>query len=87
MSPFRLQHAAVTAATGKIITSNEIPSKVYMDLSVEGDEQDQYCHVTIELATVALPKTCHNFVALCQDEHNGYKSTKLFKIEKMLDYA
>lgn len=61
--------------------TTDIPSKVYIDLSVEGEEESRQ-RVAIELASAALPKTCKNFIALCQDEDLGYKSTKLFRVEK-----
>lgn len=54
----------------------------YLDISV-GDDKDTKSQppkrITIELAAAALPKTCHNFISLCQE---GYASSKAFRIEK-----
>jgi len=62
-------------------TSEEKPAtEVYIDLLKEGVKNTH--RIIIELASVALPKTCGNFAALCQDASDGYVSTKLFKIEK-----
>uniref|UniRef100_A0A7S3VFU9 Peptidyl-prolyl cis-trans isomerase n=1 Tax=Chaetoceros debilis TaxID=122233 RepID=A0A7S3VFU9_9STRA len=63
--------------------------KAYLDFEVEdekakGGDSPTIQRVTIELATAALPKTCQNFLALCQKEDEGnltYEGSKVFKIE------
>jgi len=65
--------------------SNKIadkPTTAYIDLKIEGNDDNNAQRIVIDLATAALPKTCGNFAALCQDEAQGYASTKVFKIEK-----
>ncbi len=53
----------------------------YLDIEIGGNANDLK-RVTIELASVALPQTCKNFMALCNEEGaNGYESSKVFKIE------
>jgi cyclophilin family peptidyl-prolyl cis-trans isomerase len=60
----------------------------YLDIAVGEDMKDTTSsitstpppkRITIELAAAALPKTCHNFISLCQE---GYVSSKVFRIEK-----
>jgi len=63
----------------------------YLDIAVGDDDsakdttsqttlsQPTTQRVTIELAAAALPKTCNNFISLCQE---GYVSSKAFRIEK-----
>jgi cyclophilin family peptidyl-prolyl cis-trans isomerase len=64
----------------KVFGLNPTPSKAYLDLNVEGEVAPR--RITIELASTALPKTCENFVSLCQDQSSGYLSSRVFKIEK-----
>ncbi|KAL7520949.1 hypothetical protein ACHAWX_005642 [Stephanocyclus meneghinianus] len=54
-------------------------TEAYLEFSVGGEESQR---VVIELAAEALPKTTENFRLLCQDNHGGYKSTSVYKIEK-----
>lgn len=51
----------------------------YLDLQIMEDQKDTVHRIVIELATAALPKTCENFIKLCQD--GEYKNSKIFKIE------
>jgi cyclophilin family peptidyl-prolyl cis-trans isomerase len=55
------------------------PNMVYLDIGVSGDDKDTTKRIVIELATAALPKTCHNFAMLCKE---SYAMTKVFRIEK-----
>ena len=55
----------------------------FLDIEIEGKDEDQSktsSRVVIELASTALPKTCENFLKLCQDGY--YKDTNVYKIEK-----
>jgi len=69
------------------------PTEAYLDFAVEGESGGGSPHrVVIELASAALPKTCRNFVDLCETgndsngigngdgQSTGYKSSKVFKI-------
>ena len=51
----------------------------YEKMKNEG-ESEKTKRIVIELASEALPKTCHNFLKLCQDGY--YNDTKVFKIER-----
>jgi cyclophilin family peptidyl-prolyl cis-trans isomerase len=62
-------------------------SKAFLEFSTEGWKETK--RIELELATAALPKTCYNFLKLCQgyalsdDPHTlGYKNTIVDKIEK-----
>lgn len=57
-------------------------SDCFLEIEVEGkDESDvKRARIVIELASKALPKTCENFIKLCQDGY--YNDTKVHKIEK-----
>ncbi|KAL7467509.1 hypothetical protein ACHAXS_007752 [Conticribra weissflogii] len=60
--------------------SEKVPTEVYLDLSVAGEEPRR---VVIELAAAALPRTTENFRLLCQEKPVvGYASTNVYKIEK-----
>lgn len=71
-------------ALNQLVSSNIVdkPTAVYIDLQIEGNDDNNRHRIVIDLAAAALPKTCGNFAALCQDGSNGYTSTKVFKIEK-----
>jgi cyclophilin family peptidyl-prolyl cis-trans isomerase len=58
----------------------DTPNQVYLDFSIQGEESAGPHRVIIELASAALPNTCKNFVALCQAERNGYKSSRVYRI-------
>lgn len=52
----------------------------YLDLKVHDDQKDSSVHrIVIKLSTAALPKTCENFIKLCQE--GEYRNSKVFKIE------
>lgn len=67
-------------------------SECFLEIRMNGDEKDSgndtenkgekqnTKRIVIELASKALPKTCQNFLKLCQDGY--YNNTKVFKIEK-----
>jgi len=57
--------------------------KTYFDISNVGQE-DKPIRIIIELAATALPITCQNFIALC--ENGVYADTKVFKIDKKIGF-
>jgi cyclophilin family peptidyl-prolyl cis-trans isomerase len=63
-----------------------VPTHVYMDLI--GEDWEKPRRVLIELAVAALPRTCSNFIHLCESQDGpdgpvpGYANTTIHKIEK-----
>jgi len=54
----------------------------FLEIELDGknEAQRKSSRVVFELASTALPRTCENFIKLCEDEY--YNDTKVFKIQK-----